>query len=139
MKELPELGFTLVTLAKPAQGATAEPERSKLSRFSGGGVSNPVAAMGRPELLRHLGDLAEAIHAHCTTCRVCRVEGFMPDTRSSLCTVGATLRRAYREARRGLEAPSSELHPATGGADSKSLLLSNIRSTWRLRTKAAIT
>ena len=88
--------------------------------LSGPSVSCGSPSDGEPATLRTpsqlVGDLAEAIHAHCTACRACRVERFTSETRGSLCPAGMTLWRAYREARRGLDTPSTEVHPVTRAA-----------------------
>jgi hypothetical protein len=102
MKELPELGFKLVTLANAAKDATSEPSPSNLSSFSEGTLLDPMPGASRLDLLSHIGDLAEAINYHCSRCGVCRAERFTSDTRAPLCSAGTTLRLRYREARRVL-------------------------------------
>lgn len=87
-------------------GRTDTTDRRDVAETSVSSVSplavEPCAPRTPIELV---GDLAEAIHTHCVTCRVCRPEPFTSDTRPSLCPAGTTLWRAYREARRGLNAP----------------------------------
>ena len=46
------------------------------------------------------GTLAEAIQAHCGSCRVCRPAHFTTDTVLPLCGQGRELKDRYREARR---------------------------------------
>ena len=51
-------------------------------------------------LLTAAGDLAEAINAHLTACRICGRESYVTDTPGPLCPDGLELWRRYREARR---------------------------------------
>lgn len=99
MRDLPELGFEVVTLANAANDATSAPDPSNIRSFSEDVSLDPMPAMSCLDLLSHLGDLAEAINYHCSRCGVCRTERFTSDTGAPLCRAGTTLRRRYREAR----------------------------------------
>jgi hypothetical protein len=112
---LPDLDFELVTLAKAAKRAKRPEEApSDISRFSDFSAVTPPKAQGaaapvRSTWLRTVGDLGEAIHEHCASCQVCRLEFFTSDVAAPFCAQGLPLWRRYREVRRdALEATGQQ-------------------------------
>jgi hypothetical protein len=89
MSRLLELARTAATQARGPAVATPA-----------GARESPPPAPARGERLRRCGDLAEAIHAHCQECAVCRAESYTSDDPARFCGAGRQLWRCYREARR---------------------------------------
>ena len=88
MSRLLELARTAATRVRDSAAATPSDATEGLT-----------PAPDRCEGFRRCGDLAEAIHRHCSRCGVCRAEEFTSSSPGQLCSSGWTLREQYRKTR----------------------------------------